>query len=68
MRWNASVVSYSETMRGGRDMTNATFHAATYPDTEGVYFSVARGDWSFAMFLNPEEIIRLKEVIENATR
>ena len=49
-------------------MTKATFHAATYPDTEGVYFSVARGDWSFAMFLNPEEVIRLKEVIENATR
>ena len=49
-------------------MTNATFNAVTYPDTEGVYFSVARGDWSFAMFLNPEEIIQLKEVIENATR
>ena len=49
-------------------MTNATFNAVTYPDTEGVYFSVARGDWSFAMFLNPEEVIRLKEVIENATR
>ena len=46
----------------------ATFNAVTYPDAEGVYFSVARGDLSFAMFLNPEEIIRLKEVIENATR
>ena len=49
-------------------MTDATFNAATYPDTEGVYFSVARGNVSFAMFLNPEEIIQLKEVIENATR
>ena len=49
-------------------MTNATFNAVTYPDTEGVYFAVARGNVSFAMFLNPEEIIRLKEVIENATR
>ena len=49
-------------------MTNATFNAVTYPDTDGVYFSVARGDWSFAMLLNPEEIVRLKEVIENATR
>ena len=49
-------------------MTDATFNAVTYPDTEGVYFAVARGDWSFAMFLNPEEIARLKEVIENATR
>ena len=49
-------------------MPNATFNAVTYPDTEGVYFSVARGDWSFAMFLNPEDIVRLKEVIENATR
>ena len=49
-------------------MTNATFNAVTYPDTEGMYFSVARGDWSFAMFLNTEEIIRLKEVIENATK
>ena len=47
---------------------SASFGAETYPDTEGVYFSVARGDWSFAMFLNPEEIIRLKEVIETATR
>ena len=49
-------------------MTDATFNAATYPDTEGVYFSVARGNVSFAMFLNPEEIIQLKEVLENATR
>ena len=49
-------------------MTNASFNAATYPDTEGAYFSVARGNVSFAMFLNPEEIARLKEVIENATR
>ena len=49
-------------------MTKVTFNAVTYPDTEGVYFSVARGDWAFAMFLNPEEIIRLKEVLENATR
>lgn len=49
-------------------VTPASFEANTYADTEGVYFSVARGDWSFAMFLNPEEIIRLKEVLENATR
>lgn len=49
-------------------MADATFNAVTYPDTEGVYFAVTRGDWSFAMFLNPEEIIQLKEVIENATR
>ena len=49
-------------------MTNATFNAVTYPDTEGVYFAAARGDWSFAMFLNPEEVIQLKEVIENAIR
>ena len=47
---------------------NASFNAVTYPDTEGVYFSVARGSVSFAMFFNPEEIVRLKEVIENATR
>ena len=49
-------------------MTNATFNAVTYPDTEGVYFAVARGDVSFAMFFNPEDIVRLKEVLENATR
>ena len=47
---------------------NASFNAVTYPDTEGVYFSVARGNVSFAMFLDPEEITRLKEVLENATR
>lgn len=49
-------------------MPNATFNAVTYPDTEGVYFAVARGNVSFAMFFNLEEIVRLKEVLENATR
>ena len=49
-------------------MADASFNATTYPDTEGVYFSVARGSVSFAMFLNLEEIVRLKEVLENATR
>lgn len=47
---------------------SATFNATTYPDTEGVYFAVARGNVSFAMFFNLEEVIRLKEVLDNATR
>ena len=48
-------------------MTSASFEANTYADTAGVYLGISKNGSSFALFLTPEEIIRLKEVIENAT-
>lgn len=49
-------------------VTPASFEANTYADTEGVYLGISKGLTSYALFLNPEEVNRLKEVIENATR
>lgn len=49
-------------------VTPASFKANTYPDTEGVYLGISKGLTSYALFLNLEEIHRLKEVLENATR
>ena len=41
--------------------------AVKHPDVDGVHVAVTKGHASFAMFLTREEIVRLKEVIENAT-
>ena len=42
--------------------------AVKHPDADGVHVAVTKGHASFAMFLTREEIVRLKEVLENATR
>lgn len=46
----------------------ATFTAHTYPDTEGVYLGIAKDCASFGAKFTLEDINRLKEVLENATR
>ena len=42
--------------------------AVKHPDSDVVHFAITKGHASFAMFLTREEIVRLKEVIENATK
>lgn len=49
-------------------VTPASFTAHKYADTEGVYLGIAKDCASFGTFLTPEDINRLKEVLENATR
>lgn len=49
-------------------MSGATFKAHTYEGDPGVYLGFAKGGVSFSIFLDPEDIVQLREVIENAVR
>lgn len=49
-------------------VTPASFTVNTYADTEGVYLGIAKDCASFGTFLTPEDVNRLKEVLESATK